>query len=105
VLARPDLNAGDESLHMAYVGLCLARLGRARDAMKASDAAVEHVAVPATALTRVWRARAETLRAVGDVINSELAIGEAIRIARGAGLAGQLKKAVKAQRSIEEVRR
>lgn len=105
VLARPGLNAGDAALHQGYLGLCLARLGRLREAMRASDVAFAHGTVPATALTRIWRARAETLRAVGDVTGAKLAIGKAISVAGDARLAGQLRKAMKAQKAIEVARR
>jgi len=101
VLSRSGLTADDAALHLGYMGLSLASLGRRRDAIQAADAAFEQGAVSPTVLTRIWRARAETLWKVGDVLNAEVAIGEAIKTARGAALLGQLKKALKVGRKLK----
>jgi tetratricopeptide (TPR) repeat protein len=104
VLSRSGLTADDAALHLGYLGLSLASLGRRRVAIRAADAAFEQGAVSPTILTRIWRARAETLRKVGDALNAEIAIGEAIKTAREAALAGQLKKALKAQGKLKAER-
>ena len=101
VLSRSGLTAGDAALHLGYLGLSLASLGRRRDAIKAADAAFEQGVVSPTVLSRIWRARAETLSKMGDILNAEMAIGEAIKTAREAALAGQLKKALKARGKLK----
>jgi hypothetical protein len=68
--------------------------------MKLSETALSFQNVPSTTQTRIWRARAETLSTIGDSVGATEAVAEALRIAKSAGLAGQMRKATALRRRM-----
>ena len=101
VLADSKLDADNSALHHAYLALSIARLGRTREALRISDAAFDQGSVPDDVLTRIWRARAQTLHEVGDQKGAEHAVAQAVNIAEAAGLFGQVKKALRVAAKIK----
>lgn len=92
VLVAPGIDGDGTALHLGYLSVALAKLGRFTEAIRVADQATSLKETSASVLTRVWRTRAQTLGLVGDRFSATSAIEQAITIATGAGLIGQVSK-------------